>query len=101
MRRVEEAVEGELAGGAAVRADGGQTLAGGRGRGLAHRRAVNLPRLNIITKYFFNNNDVLKTISTFRIPSLLIFFIYICFALPSSQFETALIYEQEELVNNI
>ena len=73
MRRVEEAVEGELAGGAAVRADGGQTLAGGRRRGLAHRRAVNLPRLNITTKYLFNNDDVLKTISTFRIPSLLIF----------------------------
>ena len=63
MRRVEEAVEGELAGGAAARADGGQTLAGGRRRGLAHRRAVNLPRLNITTKYFFNNNDVLKTSS--------------------------------------
>ena len=52
MRRVEEAVEGELAGGAAARADGGQALAGGRRRGLAHRRAVNLPRLNINTKYF-------------------------------------------------
>ena len=54
MRCVEEAVEGELAGGAAARADGGQTLAGGRRRGLAHRRAVNLPRLNITTKYLFN-----------------------------------------------
>ena len=62
MRRVEEAVEGELAGGAAARADGGQALAGGRRRGLAHRRAVNLPRLNITTKYLFNN-DVLKTSS--------------------------------------
>ena len=75
MRRVEEAVEGELAGGAAARADGGQALAGGRRRGLAHRRAVNLATLNINTKYPFNN-DVLKTSSTFRIPSLLIF-IYI------------------------
>ena len=81
MRRVEEAVEGELAGGAAARADGGQALAGGRRRGLAHRRAVNLPRLNITTKYLFNNN-VLKTISTFRIPSLLIFYSYLfCLAI--------------------
>ena len=51
MRRVEEAVEGELAGGAAARADGGQALAGGRRRGLAHRRAVNLATLNVTTKY--------------------------------------------------
>ena len=55
MRRVEEAIEGELAGGAAARADGGQTLAGGGGRGLAHRRAVNLARLDINTKYLFNH----------------------------------------------
>ena len=47
MRRVEEAVEGELAGGAAARADGGQALASGRRRGLAHRRAVNLVTLII------------------------------------------------------
>ena len=51
MRGVEEAVEGELAGGAAARADGGQALAGGRRRGLAHRRAVNLATLNVTTKY--------------------------------------------------
>ena len=94
MRRVEEAVEGELAGGAAAGADGGQTLAGGRRRGLAHRRAVNLARLNIITKYFFNNGvlfNLLTTSSTFRIPSLVILFLSV-YALPSSQFETELIY---------
>ena len=56
MRCVEEAVEGELAGGAAARADWGQALAGGRRRGLAHRRAVNLAKLNINTKYLFNND---------------------------------------------
>ena len=58
MRRVEEAVEGELAGGAAARADGGQALAGRRRRGLAHRRAVNLATLNVTTKYIFSNDVV-------------------------------------------